>query len=187
MGSSQTRAQTRVPCIGRRILNHCTTREVPIFILFDQKLLVISWSQCVMNLIMPNSLRDSTLTINVWEYWGWTRFILSFFFLLCSGGRGRETAVYLGSLLEEPCSCHFGKRFPKMQEACFRSWGMCQGPERAATATSCSSLLLIPGNHGGKNTESWKDKLRDYRTVNVGPTSGILVETPSHCYLFHYN
>ena len=27
MGSSWTRAQTRVPCIGRRILNHCTTRE----------------------------------------------------------------------------------------------------------------------------------------------------------------
>ena len=25
--SSQTRAQTHVPCIGRRIFNHCTTRE----------------------------------------------------------------------------------------------------------------------------------------------------------------
>ena len=29
VGSSWTRAQTRVPCVGRRILNHCTTREVP--------------------------------------------------------------------------------------------------------------------------------------------------------------
>ena len=28
-GSSQTRARTRVPCIGRQILNHCTTREAP--------------------------------------------------------------------------------------------------------------------------------------------------------------
>ena len=27
VGSSQTRAQTRVPCIGRQILNHCATRE----------------------------------------------------------------------------------------------------------------------------------------------------------------
>ena len=27
MGSSQTRARTRVPCIGRQILNHCATRE----------------------------------------------------------------------------------------------------------------------------------------------------------------
>ena len=27
--SSQTRAGTHVPCIGRRILNHCATREVP--------------------------------------------------------------------------------------------------------------------------------------------------------------
>ena len=27
MGSSQTRARTRVPCIGRQMLNHCATRE----------------------------------------------------------------------------------------------------------------------------------------------------------------
>ena len=30
MGSSQTRAWTRVPCIGSRILNHCATREAPL-------------------------------------------------------------------------------------------------------------------------------------------------------------
>ena len=29
-GSSQTRAQTHVPCIGRQILNHCATREAPV-------------------------------------------------------------------------------------------------------------------------------------------------------------
>ena len=29
MGSSQTRDQTCVPCIGREILNHWTTKEVP--------------------------------------------------------------------------------------------------------------------------------------------------------------
>ena len=28
MGSSRTRARTHVSCIGRRILNHCATREV---------------------------------------------------------------------------------------------------------------------------------------------------------------
>ena len=27
VGSSQTRARTRVPCIGRQIFNHCATRE----------------------------------------------------------------------------------------------------------------------------------------------------------------
>ena len=27
MGSSRTRARTLVPCIGRQIFNHCTTRE----------------------------------------------------------------------------------------------------------------------------------------------------------------
>ena len=30
VGSSQTRARTRVPCIGRQTLNHCATREAPI-------------------------------------------------------------------------------------------------------------------------------------------------------------
>ena len=29
--SSQTRARTRVPCIGRQILNHCATREAPYY------------------------------------------------------------------------------------------------------------------------------------------------------------
>ena len=30
VGSSQTRARTRVPCVGWQILNHCATREAPI-------------------------------------------------------------------------------------------------------------------------------------------------------------
>ena len=29
VGSSRTRDRTHVPCIGRRILNHCAAREVP--------------------------------------------------------------------------------------------------------------------------------------------------------------
>ena len=33
VGSSWTRARTRVPCIGRRILNHCATREARLFLL----------------------------------------------------------------------------------------------------------------------------------------------------------
>ena len=31
VGSSQTRARTRVPCIGRRTPNHCATREAHLF------------------------------------------------------------------------------------------------------------------------------------------------------------
>ena len=31
VGSSQTRARTRVPCISRQTLNHCATREAPQF------------------------------------------------------------------------------------------------------------------------------------------------------------
>ena len=34
VGSSQTRARTRVPCIGRQTPNHCATREAPITLIF---------------------------------------------------------------------------------------------------------------------------------------------------------
>ena len=35
VGSSQARARTHVPCIGRRILNHCATRGAPTDIYFS--------------------------------------------------------------------------------------------------------------------------------------------------------
>ena len=38
VGSSWTRDRTRVPCIGRRILNHWTTREVLINLIVKNKL-----------------------------------------------------------------------------------------------------------------------------------------------------
>ena len=41
VGSSQTRARTRVSCIGRQILNHCTTREA-LLSLFEQNSVLIS-------------------------------------------------------------------------------------------------------------------------------------------------
>ena len=34
VGSSQTRAQTHVPCIGRQILNQCATREAQLYFCF---------------------------------------------------------------------------------------------------------------------------------------------------------
>ena len=41
VGSSQTRARTRVPCIGRQILNHCATREALSWILINRTLLIV--------------------------------------------------------------------------------------------------------------------------------------------------
>ena len=43
MGSSQSRDQTHGPCIGRRILNHWTIREVPLRPLLSTLLGPISW------------------------------------------------------------------------------------------------------------------------------------------------
>ncbi|KAJ8790669.1 hypothetical protein J1605_021267 [Eschrichtius robustus] len=37
VGSSRTRARTRVPYIGRRILNHCATREVPVCVFLNDR------------------------------------------------------------------------------------------------------------------------------------------------------
>ena len=49
VGSSQTREQTRVPCIGRQILIHWATREVPPWIFGPHKVCVskFSISQCL--------------------------------------------------------------------------------------------------------------------------------------------
>ena len=41
VGSSQTRARTRVPCIGRQILNHCATREAPRLNILDCRVPVL--------------------------------------------------------------------------------------------------------------------------------------------------
>ena len=41
VGSSRTRARTRVPCIGRRILNHCATREALPGVLWEQLSLLL--------------------------------------------------------------------------------------------------------------------------------------------------
>ena len=40
VGSSQTRARTRVPCISRQTLNHCATREAPwvLFLIIKREL-----------------------------------------------------------------------------------------------------------------------------------------------------
>ena len=36
VGSSRTRAQTHVPCIGRRTFNHCATREALTHVLREE-------------------------------------------------------------------------------------------------------------------------------------------------------
>ena len=38
VGSSRTKAQTHVPCIGRWILNHCATRGVPMPLFFKKNI-----------------------------------------------------------------------------------------------------------------------------------------------------
>ena len=45
MASSRTRARIRVHCIGRRILNHCATREVP-SIRFSKSYLPLPFPGC---------------------------------------------------------------------------------------------------------------------------------------------
>ena len=50
VASSQTRARTRVPCIGRQTPNHCATREALHFLLsFEVKLLIFFLSLCYVN------------------------------------------------------------------------------------------------------------------------------------------
>ena len=55
MGSSQTRARTRVPCIGRQILNHCATREALKNVYMDLLKLVANLTGCKHPLLIPPS------------------------------------------------------------------------------------------------------------------------------------
>ena len=41
VGSSQTRARTRVPCFGRQILNHCATREARVALILSSGLILV--------------------------------------------------------------------------------------------------------------------------------------------------
>ena len=54
MESSRTRAQTRVPCIGRQILNHCATREAH----FSLLLINIPCYECTTVCFTINTLKN---------------------------------------------------------------------------------------------------------------------------------
>ena len=64
VGSSQTRARTRVPCIGRRTLNHCATREALFLILKIRKLGSGSTCRCA-GVAQPLSGQSLTFAYDV--------------------------------------------------------------------------------------------------------------------------
>ena len=49
VGSSQTRAQTRVLCIGRQILKHCATREALFFVFINTFIMALGKKKIYMN------------------------------------------------------------------------------------------------------------------------------------------
>ena len=74
VGSSQTRARTRVPCIGRQILNHCATREAPLFCFdscYPNGCEVVS--HCGFDLHFPEWI--VMLSIFSWAYWPFLYFL----------------------------------------------------------------------------------------------------------------
>ena len=73
VGSSQTRARTRVPCISRQILNHCAIREAPsLHFLFVQKIKKISQDERLgLSQIFPGYVRSLICAcLNPQEYVG---------------------------------------------------------------------------------------------------------------------
>ena len=59
VGSSQTRARTRVSCIGRQIPNHCTTREVQLCIFYHNFFLHYLKSEIIKNIYLLFTSLDS--------------------------------------------------------------------------------------------------------------------------------
>ena len=64
VGSSQTRARTRVPCIGRQILNHYATREAPPFV-FLSSFSVDTFSLNLLDYV--NILWGSLFQLSPWD------------------------------------------------------------------------------------------------------------------------
>ena len=62
VGSSQTRARTHVPCIGRQILNHCATREAPIFLF-----LVVAFLLCLEK-FLQHLLKAGLVVLNSFSF-----------------------------------------------------------------------------------------------------------------------
>ena len=63
VGSSRTRARTRVPCISRQILNHCATREAPVVSHFKLLQIKLLWTlvykslcECVLSFLLCKCL-----------------------------------------------------------------------------------------------------------------------------------
>ena len=62
VGSSQTRARTRVPCIGRQILNHCATREalIPFLKSFFQRVEYLYMNFQFIDKVFPSIKQEFT-------------------------------------------------------------------------------------------------------------------------------
>ena len=103
MGSSRIRAQTRVPCIGRRILNHCTTREVLIS-LFESQLISILDSICYLSSPLPCNITFTGWGIRMRSSLGAIILLPQVCKNICTGGPWRvnrtPSCTVSGSFLE---------------------------------------------------------------------------------------
>ena len=67
-GISQTRDQTCVSCIGRQVVNHWTTKEIPIFFFFCCGFSVIYGTSLVAQTVKPQSTMRATWVRSLgWE------------------------------------------------------------------------------------------------------------------------
>ena len=107
VGSSRTRTRTRVPCIGRRILNHCAMREALSCLIFKMRLLMPLLAERLLLGLERMPMKDGTQ----WSLWcqlvPFEKDIFFSFqgFLIC-GSRGRHLCVITSpSLLTSHFSC----------------------------------------------------------------------------------
>ena len=70
VGSSQTRARTRVPCISRQILNHCATREA-LHMIFNKGTMMNLLEACCTTLEF-HSITCTTVMVQVFTIFLWT-------------------------------------------------------------------------------------------------------------------
>ena len=108
VGSSQTWARTRVPCIGRRILNHCATREAP-----HAHFYIVITTEHILNSIVQLICKLQAKGLS-WCIYHTTIFFTFFFFflsfcILCFKYLVMQISVVLVHSLPPLYSMKFGK------------------------------------------------------------------------------